>query len=203
LCRSRNVLMLVDAVSSFGAEPIDFAEPTLGAVAATANKCLHGVPGASFVIVRREALAQAVSRTYYLDLVRLAGMQAQRGTPFTPAVHAYYALVEALREFAEQGGRIARYRHYASLAEQARTGLARQGIATAIAPEQSSVVLRAYHLPVAVSYEALHDAWKTGGFVIYAGQGYLAKTLFRISTMGNLNAADIDRLLHCFAAMSV
>ena len=107
VCRARGVKMLVDGVSSFGAEAIDFGG--IDAVAATANKCLHGVPGAAFVIVRRAALALAASRTYYLDLGRLAKLQDQRNTPFTPSVHAYYALVEALREFDEAGGWRARH----------------------------------------------------------------------------------------------
>ena len=85
--------LLVDAVSSFGAEAIEFADESLFAVAATANKCLHGVPGAAVVIARRERLESAVSRTYYLDLGRLMRLQEARNTPFTPAVHAYYALV--------------------------------------------------------------------------------------------------------------
>jgi 2-aminoethylphosphonate-pyruvate transaminase len=63
------------------------------------------------------------------------------------------------------------------------------------------VVLRAYRQPPAVTYTHLHDALKHDGFVIYAGQGDLAKTLFRISTMGRLDAADIDRLLSCFARL--
>jgi 2-aminoethylphosphonate-pyruvate transaminase len=201
ICRSRGLQLLVDGVSSFGAENLDFGDSSLAAVAATANKCLHGVPGASFVIVRREALAQAAGRAYYLDLGRLSRLQDQRGTPFTPAVHAYYALVEALREFAEQGGRAARHRRYAALAEQVRAGLENLGIGAVIAPEQSSVVLRAYRLPHGVSYETLHDALKADGFVIYAGQGDLAKTLFRISTMGNLTAEDMDRLLAAFARL--
>jgi 2-aminoethylphosphonate-pyruvate transaminase len=199
VCRERGLQLLVDAVSSFGAEPIDFADDSLRAVAATANKCLHGVPGASFVIVRRAALPQAASRTYYLDLGRLARMQDQRNTPFTPAVHAYYALVEALREFAEEGGRAARYKRYAALAEQVRTGLARLGIEPVVAPEQSSVVLRSYKLPPGMSYTKLHDALKAEGFVIYAGQGDLAQTLFRISTMGLVTPADLSRLLKCCA----
>jgi 2-aminoethylphosphonate-pyruvate transaminase len=199
LCRARGLRLVVDAVSSFGAEPIDFAEESLCAVAATANKCLHGVPGASFVIVRRTALSEAASRTYYLDLGRLARLQDQRNTPFTPAVHAYYALVEALREFAEEGGRAARYKRYAALAEQVRAGLATLGIEPVVPPEQSSVVLRSYELPAGLSYTKLHDALKAEGFVIYAGQGDLAKTLFRISTMGHVTSADLSRLLKCFA----
>ncbi len=195
VCRAHGVRLLVDAVSSFGAEAIDFAGAPIDAVAATANKCLHGVPGASFVIVRRDALERACSRTYYLDLVRGATLQDRRGTPFTPAVQAYYALVEALREFDEEGGRVARHARYASLAEQVRSGLAALGIAALLPPEESSVVLRAYRLPDGRSYDALHDALKARGFVIYAGQGGLARSLFRISTMGAVAASDVTRLL--------
>ncbi len=201
LCRARNLGLLVDGVSSFGAEQIDFTDRCVSAVAATANKCLHGVPGAAFVIVRRAALAQAASRTYYLDLGRLARLQDQRNTPFTPAVHAYYALVEALRELEEMGGRRARYQHYGALAEQVRAGLAAAGIETVLPPAESSVVLRAYRLPEGLTYARLHDGLKADGFVIYAGQGDLAKTLFRISTMGHLSGTDIDRLLTCFAKL--
>jgi 2-aminoethylphosphonate-pyruvate transaminase len=206
LCAAHGVQLLLDGVSSFGAEAIEFANAdsggTLAAVAATANKCLHGVPGVSFVITRRSALQSAASRTYYLDLARLARLQDQRNTPFTPAVHAYYALREALCEYQEQGGRRARFARYAALAEQVRAGLAQLGITALLAPEESSVVLRAYHLPRGIGYPAVHDALKAGGFVIYAGQGDLSRTLFRIATMGEITAADIRRMLACFEELS-
>jgi 2-aminoethylphosphonate-pyruvate transaminase len=198
LCAVHAVQLLLDGVSSFGAEAIDFSDPLLSAVAATANKCLHGVPGMSFVITRRAALERAVSRTFYLDLGRLARLQDQRNTPFTPAVQACYALREALREYREQGGRAARHQRYAALAEQLRSGLAQLGIESLLAPQESSVVLRAYHLPRGIAYPVLHDALKAKGFVIYAGQGDLSRTLFRISTMGEISSEDIGRLLECF-----
>ncbi|KWF32049.1 2-aminoethylphosphonate aminotransferase [Burkholderia diffusa] len=202
VCRVRGVKMLVDGVSSFGAEAIDFAGGVIDAVAATANKCLHGVPGAAFVIVRRSALAKAASRTYYLDLGRLAKLQDQRNTPFTPSVHAYYALVEALREFDEAGGWRARHAHYKALADQAQAGLAARGMPLVLPEGASSVVLRAYRLPQGVTYETLHDGLKARGFVIYAGQGGLSKELFRISTMGAIGAADVERLLDGFTALT-
>jgi 2-aminoethylphosphonate-pyruvate transaminase len=194
VCRTHGVRMLVDGVSSFGGEHIAFDE-TLAAVAATANKCLHGVPGAAFVLVRRDALEEAASRNYYLGLKRLAQAQDQRNTPFTPAVHAYYALVEALREHAEEGGVQARHARYDALAGQVHAGLAELGIACALPPAESSVVLRAYRLPAKLSYRQLHDGLKSAGFVIYAGQGNLSNSLFRISTMGALQAGDMARLL--------
>ncbi|KVC88418.1 2-aminoethylphosphonate aminotransferase [Burkholderia ubonensis] len=202
VCRARGVKLLVDGVSSFGAEAIDFAGGDIDAVAATANKCLHGVPGAAFVIVRRSALAQAASRTYYLDLGRLAKLQDQRNTPFTPSVHAYYALVEALREFDEAGGWRARHARYKALADQAQAGLAARGMPLVLPEGASSVVLRAYRLPQGVTYEQLHDGLKARGFVIYAGQGGLSKELFRISTMGAIEAADVERLLDGFTALT-
>ncbi|KWO79077.1 2-aminoethylphosphonate aminotransferase [Burkholderia ubonensis] len=202
VCRARGVKLLVDGVSSFGAEAIDFAGGDIDAVAATANKCLHGVPGAAFVIARRSALAQAASRTYYLDLGRLAKLQDQRNTPFTPSVHAYYALVEALREFDEAGGWRARHARYKALADQAQAGLAARGMPLVLPEGASSVVLRAYRLPQGVTYEQLHDGLKARGFVIYAGQGGLSKELFRISTMGAIEAADVERLLDGFTALT-
>jgi len=199
LCATRDVRLLIDGVSSFGAELLNFDDATLAAVAGSANKCLHGVPGAAFVIARRAALSGAASRSYYLDLGRLARLQDQRNTPFTPAVHVYYALVEALREYAEQGGWTARHRRYAQLAEQVRAGLAALGVEALLPTHECSVVLRAYRLPAGIGYSRLHDALKAHGFVIYAGQGKLSDTLFRISTMGELSTADMARLLECIA----
>ncbi|WLE62552.1 2-aminoethylphosphonate aminotransferase [Burkholderia plantarii] len=202
LCRKHGARLLVDGVSSFGAEAIEFGDDVLDAVAATANKCLHGVPGAAFVIVRGAALARAASRTYYLDLARLAKLQAQRNTPFTPSVHAYYALVEALREFEDEGGWQARHARYRALADQVRDGLAARGMSLVLPDGESSVVLRAYTLPAGVGYETLHDGLKARGFVIYAGQGGLSASLFRVSTMGAITPADIDRLLEGFSALT-
>ncbi len=139
-----------------------------------------------------------LARTYYLDLARLARLQDARNTPFTPAVQVYYGLREALREYQEQGGRPARHQRYAALAQQVRAGLAQLGMAGLLSVPESSVVLRAYPLPPGISYTVLHDALKADGFVIYAGQGDLSKTLFRIATMGEILPADIERLLMSF-----
>ena len=192
ICRERGVRLLIDGVSSFGAEAIAFDDDCVDAEAGAASKCLHGVPGVSFVIVRRSARPQATSRTYNLDFVRLARLQDQRNTPFTAAVHVYYAMVEALREFEEEGGREARHARYAALAAQARAGLAERGIHGVLPAGQSSVVLRAYSLASGLAYPRLHDGLKSRGFVIYAGQGGLSATLFRISTMGAVTGADVE-----------
>ena len=198
LCRERGVGLLVDAVSSFGAEPIGFSGGGIAAVAGTANKCLHGVPGVAFVVVRRDALAQAACRSYYLDLSRLALLQDRRDTPFTPSVPAYYALVEALAELEDGGGRDRRRETYRGRARRVADALSSLGIRPLLPQRESSVVLRAYHLPPAMSYGELHDSLKADGFVIYAGQGALSRDIFRISVMGDLGESDVDALVLAF-----
>ena len=92
--------MLLDTVSSFGGEFIDFANWNIAACAATANKCLHGVPGIAFVLVQRSILDAGVSgaTSVYLDLFRYYQEQERGSTPFTQSVQVCYALAEALRE---------------------------------------------------------------------------------------------------------
>lgn len=205
LCKERGVDLLVDGVSSFGAEALDFEDWGISACAATANKCLHGVPGTSFVLARRDALSAngTPPRTLYLDLSTYCREQDKGGTPFTQSVQTFYALAEALAEFDEEGGWRVRHERYAALASQVREGLRAMGIRPLLPEGASSVVLNAYHLPDGVGYEQLHDHLKAHGFVIYSGQGALARSIFRVSTMGAVTAADMDRLLAALRTLKV
>lgn len=196
-CRDRNVGVLLDGVSSFGAEPIDFEGWGITACAGTANKCLHGVPGVAFVIVRRDALLppSVTPRTLSLDLGTWCRAQDTRGTPFTPPVTAMHACVEALREHAEEGGVLARRARYETRAHIVARGFEEMGMAPLLRTEESSVALRSWQLPAGVSYEALHDGLKRRGFVVYAGQGALARAVFRVAVMGEMGDGDLERFV--------
>ena len=193
ICATKNIPLLVDGVSSFGAETIKFKEWNITACAATANKCLHGAPGASFVIVNRRAIAQTSvkPRTFYLDLGKYLQQQDANGTPFTQSVQSFYALDEALKEQKDKGGWKQRKKQYLQHMKIIRDGLIRLGIQPLLDVTACSCVLHAYHLPAGISYRKLHDALKKQGFIIYAGQGDLAKTMFRVSAMGAITSADM------------
>ena len=200
LCRQFQVPLLLDAVSSFGGEEIQFENWNLLACAATANKCLHGVPGVSLVVARRSALeAPGHSPALYLDLQNYYSLQEKDGSPFTQAVQACYGLDEALQELAEAGGWRARRDLYRLRTRQVEEGLVRLGIATFLKEGRSSI-LGSYRLPAGLSYDQLHDQLKAAGFVIYAGQGGLSSEMFRIAVMGELSSADLERLLAAFPA---
>ena len=201
VCREHGVLLLLDSVSSFGAELIDFAQWPIAACAATANKCLHGVPGTSFVIARREALAATnPQRSLYLDLNAYLANQDGGGTPFTQSVQTFYALDEALAEFFDEGGWRARQARYRARQSAIRDKLLGLGVEPLLDASVSSCVLQAFRLPVGLGYQALHDGLKRRGFVIYAGQGKLAAGIFRISAMGDIDDADLARLLGALEA---
>lgn len=193
-CRERGLWLLIDAVSSFGAEAIDFGDWPIAACAATANKCLHGVPGTSFVVVHRGRLASGGKRGLYLDLSRHLVQQDAGSTPFTQSVQTFYALDAALDEFFAAGGREARHALYRERIGRVRETLCAVGVTPLLRDGESSCVLHAFELPADTDYAALHDALKARGFVIYAGQGRLASRIFRISTMGEIGADDLARL---------
>lgn len=197
LCEAHGVQLLLDAVSSFGAEALPFDSPALAACAATANKCLHGIPGLCFVVARRAAVQHGVRppRSLYLHLPLWLEQQDRASTPFTPPINGLLALDKALEELRAQGGWRARHARYTRLAGNVRQALTERGVATLLPAGESSAVLTAYRIPAGMSYGTIHDGLKQWGFVIYAGQGALAATLFRISTMGDITDYDVERLL--------
>jgi 2-aminoethylphosphonate-pyruvate transaminase len=203
LCERHDVRLLLDAVSSFGAESLPFDSPALAACAATANKCLHGITGLCMVICRRSDLEGACDppRSLVLDLALWSGHQDRRSTPFTPSVNSMLALEQALIELEQQGGYRARHARYSRLAGIVARKLAQHGIENLLPEGESSSVLRAYRLPPTLDYEQLHERLKQRGFVIYAGQGKMASGMFRISTMGEISDYDRERLLAALEAV--
>jgi len=170
-------------------------------VTASANKCLQGIPGVSFVLARRaaiEALAQAAPRSVYLDLHGHYASQEQDNTPFTPAVQVIHAMEQALVELdAETPKR--RIERYAENARVLREGMAKLGLEILVAEGGRSNILTTLRLPDGVTYDALHDAMKRRGYVIYAGQGPLKSYAFRVSNMGTLTPDDMRGVVQAFA----
>ena len=201
LARRFNLSILVDAVSSYGAEEIKFEEWNISACAAAANKCLHGVPGVSFVICNRNEINQmraSPARTLYLDLAYYLKHQDDNSTPFTQSVQCLYALDEALMEMSDEGGRMQRYKDYWDRMDVVRDGLDNLEVEPMMKKEECSCVLNAFYLPENLTYQNLHDQLKQNGFVIYAGQGGLARSMFRVSCMGAITVGDMERFVSTF-----
>ncbi len=197
LCKKNGVPLLVDAVSSFAGEAIDFEAWNIEALAATANKCIHGAPGVSFVLAKASAIARPSQATsVYLDLQKHAADQAKGSTPFTLPTHVSFALDAALDELAESGGWKARHALYTKRSKLVRKALADLGVGLLLEREEEyGSTLTSFRLPTGKTYEALHARLKKDGFVIYAGQGKFDGAIFRIAVMGELTDRDLDRLV--------
>jgi 2-aminoethylphosphonate-pyruvate transaminase len=195
--------LLLDAVSALASEELDMVRDGVDLCACTANKCIQGLPGVSFVLVRNEAMAamqQYPQRSLYLHLPLHWEAQERRSIPFTPSVQAWYALDEALDELLEEtvAKRIQRYHAAAQLL---REGFARLGLKPLLPSDLQSHSLTSLMLPDGVTYPPLHDGLKERGFVIYEGQGKLQTGVFRVANMGHLTLDDFRRFLTALEAV--
>lgn len=189
--------LLVDGISSVGAEPFDMVADNVDWCVGTANKCLEGLPGVSFVCARRDrldALADVPARTFYLDLHGHYVAQDQVGAPlFTPAVQVMFAFEQALDLTLSEGvdARIARY---GALAAGLRAGFAARGLRFLLPPEQLSNSVTNLYVPEGIGYADLHDGLKAEGFVIYGVQAQLGD-VFRVANMGQLGETVVEDFL--------
>lgn len=193
--------VIVDAMSSLFGEPLVVDQESIDFVAASANKCLQGLPGVSFVLARRralEALRHRKPRSVYLDLYQHWVHQEADNTPFTPAVQVLHAMEQALIEL-EREGVGERMTRYADNARVLRAGMTALGFEPLVPAGARSNILTTFRLPPGVSYEALHDAMKRRGYIIYAGQGELRTYAFRVANMGTLTPEDMRRVVAAFA----
>lgn len=192
-------VFVVDAMSSFAAVPIDFASGGIDYLVSSANKCIEGVPGFSFVIGRKAHLlgCEGYARSLSLDLLaQLKGFERNGQFRYTPPTHAILAFAEALRELEAEGGVLGRAARYNRNHQALLDGMRRLGFKSYLPPAVQSYIITSFHYPVDPKftfpefYRRLSDA----GFIIYPGK--LSQfDLFRIGSIGRLFEADIRALV--------
>jgi 2-aminoethylphosphonate-pyruvate transaminase len=198
ICRRFDALLIVDAVSSLGAEDLDVVRDNIDICYGSANKCLHAVSGCGFVCVSPRAwrkIEGVKPRSYYLNLKRYRYYMDDRAqTPFTPAVSSYFALDAACAEYLADGhtARLQRYRSYNKIL---RRGLANLGMYpfTRTGDESHSVVTAC--VPTGVTFQELYDGLKARGFIVYGCKDVLADRFLQVSNMGDVDEDTIAEFL--------
>jgi 2-aminoethylphosphonate-pyruvate transaminase len=189
----------VDAMSSFGAVPLDFEAACVDFLVSSANKCIEGVPGFGFVLARRSALeaCKGQARTLSLDLhAQWQGLESNGQFRFTPPTHVILAFAQALRELADQGGIDGRARRYSENQRTLLAGMRELGFEEYLAPDRQSYIISSFRYPHHPSFmfEEFYRKLAARGMVIYPGK--LSKLdCFRIGTIGRLFPADFEALL--------
>jgi 2-aminoethylphosphonate-pyruvate transaminase len=199
VAKRHGLVYIVDAMSSFGAIPIDPPGCGIDFLVSSSNKCIEGVPGFSFVIGRRAELlaCEGRSRSLSLDLLgQLRGFEKNGQFRFTPPTHAILAFDQALRELEMEGGVEGRFVRYRRNHEVLVGGMRELGFRPFLDPAVQAPIITAFHTPrdERFSFDELYRILADRGFIIYPGKLTRVST-FRIGNIGRVFPADLEQLV--------
>jgi 2-aminoethylphosphonate-pyruvate transaminase len=182
--------LLIDAMSAFGALPLDAKDVMFDAVAASSNKCIEGVPGLGFVVCRKSALAQTAGNatTLVLDLHdQWRNFEKTGQYRFTPPIHVIVSFHQALEEFLAEGGVKGRGARYAENGRVLIEGMRVLGFEPLLPPELQAPIIVTFRMPADPNFvfQTFYDRLKDRGYVIYPGKLTVADS-FRIGCIGRL-----------------
>lgn len=181
--------MIVDAMSSFGAIEIDARTLPVDAVIGASGKCLEGVPGMGFILIRRAVLEKCEGNAHSLamDLYdQWVYMEKTTQWRFTPPTHVVAALDEAIRQFEEEGGVAARGARYAKNCDQLISGMQALGFSSFLPRAVQAPIIVTFHAPADPAYEfkRFYAEVKQRGYILYPGKLTQAET-FRVGCIGH------------------
>lgn len=183
--------LIIDAMSAFGALQLDPVRVPYDAIIASTNKCLEGVPGAGFVVVKKDTLRAAKGNcpSLSLDLVdQWEYMEKTAQWRFTPPTHVIAAFVQALDEYEAAGGVTARLTRYSQNKDTLVTEMRAAGFETLLPDEDLSPIIVTFLAPddAAYDFKKFYDAVKSRGFIIYPGKMTEVES-FRIGCIGQFD----------------
>jgi 2-aminoethylphosphonate-pyruvate transaminase len=196
---------IVDAMSSFAAVPIDFARCGIDYLISSANKCIEGVPGFSFVIARKDHLlgCEGYARSLSLDLLaQLKGFEKNGQFRYTPPTHSILAFRQALVELDHEGGIIGRAARYIRNHETLLSGMTRLGFKSYLPADVQSYIITSFHYPnhPKFTFQEFYRRLSDEGYIIYPGK--LSQIdLFRIGNIGRLFEADMNALVYAIGSI--
>ncbi len=194
-----NRVYMVDAMSSFGAVPVDLTAAHITYLVSSSNKCIEGVPGFAYVLARKDALlaTQGYARTLALDLLdQWQELEKTGQFRFTPPVQIMLAFHQALLEFEAEGGVAARAARYQQNHDTLIAGMRAMGFREYLPVELQSCIITTFYYPdhPNFDFEVFYLMLSDRGFVIYPGKlGGLP--CFRLGSIGRLYPQDMTALL--------
>lgn len=191
--------LIIDAMSAFGAIMLDSREVHFDALMASSNKCLEGVPGMGFALIRQSVLETCAGNAHSLALDLYDQWKAMEGNGqwrFTPPTHVIIAFGKAIEQFEAEGGVAGRYARYANNCQILVEGMGNLGFETLLPPSLQAPIIVTFKMPAdpAFDFQVFYDKVKDRGFVLYPGKLTVAPS-FRIGCIGHLGADDMNEAL--------
>ena len=187
--------LLIDAMSAFGALPLDARALNADAVVASSNKCLEGSPGMGYCIARKAALeaTEGNAPSLTLDLYdQWVAMEKNGQWRFTPPAHCILAFDQALTEFEAEGGVAGRGGRYRENCRILVEGMRALGFQTLLPDALQAPIIVTFHMPGDPNFhfETFYESLRAQGYVIYPGKLTVAES-FRIGCIGRLGAEQM------------
>ena len=191
--------LIIDAMSAFGAIPLDARETPFTGLGASSNKCLEGVPGLGFALIEQGAIEAAAGNSPSLALDLHDQWRAMEGNGqwrFTPPTHVIFAFERALDEHAGEGGVAGRGARYRANCEALIEGMREMGFVALLPDELQAPIIVTFHTPADPRFDFADFYARLGarGFVIYPGKLTVADS-FRIGCIGRLGEAEMRAAL--------
>lgn len=202
--RAAGKTFIVDAMSSFGGMEIPVQDWGIDFLISSANKCIQGVPGFSFIICRKDRLleSEGKARSLSLDLLdQWKGMEKDGKWRFTSPTHVVLAFARALRELEEEGGIRARALRYEKNNRLLIQKMEELGFSAYLDPEHQGPIITTFFYPKgrSFSFPEFYRYVKERGYAIYPGKLTKLDT-FRIGNIGEIYGEDIEKLTAIIAA---
>ena len=203
VCEKHGKGLIVDAMSSFAALPIDARQVRFDALIAASGKCLEGVPGMGFVFLRKAILDACAgnSQSLAMDLHDQHVYMGKTGQwRFTPPTHVVVALHEAITQFVEEGGQSARLARYTDNYRTLVDGMAALGFVPFLKPEVQAPIIVTFHAPhhPAYDFKRFYEASKARGFILYPGKLTQVET-FRVGCIGAIGRNEMQQAVNAVA----
>ena len=199
VARAAGKTFIVDAMSTFGGVDIPLADWGIDFLVSSANKCIQGVPGFSFVLARREKLAACAgqARSLSLDLYdQWKGMEEGGGKwRFTSPTHVVLAFDQALKELEAEGGIPTRHARYDENQRLLAENFRALGFRPYLDPSVQGPIITSFCYPEGAkfTFQEMYQYIKDRGYVLYPGKVMEADT-FRVGNIGEIYPEDIVKL---------
>jgi aspartate aminotransferase-like enzyme len=192
-----DALILVDAVSSLGAVPIEMDAWDLDVVTTGSQKAWMIPPGLAMIAFSPrawKAVETSKMPRFYFDATLHRDALVNGETPWTPAVTTAFQLDEGIKLIQAEGYPHIFARH-AACAAATRAGLTAMGFRLMADPSFASNTVTSAWLPDGVEWSTFTKANRAKGLVLAGGQGNLLGKIFRVGHLGDVNVADIVRCM--------
>ena len=197
--KTRGRILMVDAMSSFGAIPINMVADNIDVLVTSPNKCLESVPGFSIVFAKRDLLdaAKGESPSLVLDLFeQWQTFEATGQFRFTPPTHALVALAQAMRELHDEGGIEGRGQRYRATADAFNTRMKALGFSMLLSFADAAPIVQTVLSPAdpKFNFKVFYEKLRARGFAIYPGKLTRVES-FRVGTIGQIDEKLIIQLI--------